>query len=55
MTAVLRAFSFTKTDRRHFMKVLLKNGDSLTLENGAKCSDAAKAISDSLARNAVAA
>ena len=37
------------------MKVLLKNGDSLTLENGAKCSDAAKAISDSLARNAVAA
>ena len=55
MTAVLRAFSFTKTDRRQFMKVLLKNGDSLTLENGAKCSDAAKAISDSLARNAVAA
>ena len=55
MTAVLRAFSFTKTDRRQFMKVLLKNGDSLTLENGAKCSDAAKAISDSLARSAVAA
>ena len=55
MTAVLREFSFTKTDRRQFMKVLLKNGDSLTLENGAKCSDAAKAISDSLARNAVAA
>lgn len=37
------------------MKVLLKNGDSLTLDDGAKCSDAAKAISDSLARNAVAA
>ncbi len=37
------------------MKIFLKNGDALSLEDGAKCSDAAKAISESLARNAVAA
>ncbi len=37
------------------MKVFLKNGEGLVLDEGAKCSDAAKAISDSLARNAVAA
>ncbi len=37
------------------MKIFLKNGDTLSLEDGAKCSDAAKAISESLARNAVAA
>ena len=36
------------------MKVYLKNGDELTVEEGAKCIDAAKAVSDSLARNAVA-
>ena len=36
------------------MNVLLRNGDSLTLDDGAKAMDAAKAISDSLARNAVA-
>lgn len=36
------------------MKVYLKNGDALTVEKGAKYIDAAKAISDSLARNAVA-
>ena len=36
------------------MNVLLRNGDSLTLDDGAKAIDAAKAISDSLARNAVA-
>ncbi len=37
------------------MKVILKNGDGLSLEEGARCSDAAKAINESLARNAVAA
>ena len=37
------------------MKIFLKNGDALSLEDGAKCSDVAKAISESLARNAVAA
>ena len=37
------------------MKVILKNGDWLSLEEGARCSDAAKAINESLARNAVAA
>lgn len=37
------------------MKIFLKNGDVLSLEDGAKCSDVAKAISESLARNAVAA
>ena len=37
------------------MKIFLKNGDALSLEDSAKCSDAAKAISESLARNAVAA
>lgn len=36
------------------MKVYLKNGDELAVEEGAKCIDAAKAVSDSLARNAVA-
>ena len=36
------------------MNVFLRSGDQLTLDDGAKCSDAAKAISDSLARNAVA-
>lgn len=36
------------------MKVYLKNGDELTVEEGAKCIEAAKAVSDSLARNAVA-
>lgn len=36
------------------MKVYLKNGDELVVEEGAKCIDAAKAVSDSLARNAVA-
>ena len=36
------------------MKVYLKNGDELAVEEGAKCNDAAKAVSDSLARNAVA-
>lgn len=37
------------------MVVYLKNGDELSLDDGAKCADAAKAVSDSLARNAVAA
>ncbi len=37
------------------MKVILKNGDGLSLEEGARCSDAAKPINESLARNAVAA
>ena len=37
------------------MKVIIKNGDGLSLEEGARCSDAAKAINESLARNAVAA
>ena len=36
------------------MKIYLKNGDELQLDDGAKSIDAAKAISDSLARNAVA-
>ncbi len=36
------------------MKVYLKNGDELAVEEGAKCIDAAKAVSDSLARNAMA-
>ena len=36
------------------MKVYLKNGDELAVEEGAKCIDAAKSVSDSLARNAVA-
>ena len=36
------------------MKVYLRNGDALTMEDGAKYIDAAKSISDSLARNAVA-
>ena len=36
------------------MNVFLRSGDQLTLDDGAKCSDAAKVISDSLARNAVA-
>ena len=37
------------------MQIFLKNGDELSLEDGARCSDAAKAVSESLARNAVAA
>ena len=36
------------------MKVYLKNGDELAVEEGAKCIDAAKAVSASLAWNAVA-
>ena len=36
------------------MKVYLKNGDELAVEEGAKCIDAAKSVSDSLAMNAVA-
>ncbi len=37
------------------MKVYLRNGDQLVLDGGAKCSDAAAAISEGLARSAVAA
>ncbi|MCD8309214.1 MAG: threonine--tRNA ligase [Clostridia bacterium] len=37
------------------MKVYLKNGEELSLDDGANCIAAAKAVSDSLARNAVAA
>ena len=37
------------------MNVILKNGESMSLENGATVLDAAKAISEGLARNAVCA
>ncbi len=37
------------------MKVYLKNGEELSLNDGSNCANAAKAVSDSLARNAVAA
>ncbi len=37
------------------MVVILKNGDSLTLNENASCMDAAMAISEGLARNAIAA
>ena len=37
------------------MKIFLRNGDQLVLDGGARCSDAASAISEGLARNAVAA
>jgi len=37
------------------MEVILKNGDKLSLDEGASCLDAAKAISEGLSRNAVAA
>lgn len=37
------------------MNILLKNGDSLVLSDGATCRDAALAISEGLARNAVCA
>ncbi len=37
------------------MNVILKNGDSLALDEGATCANAAAAISEGLARNAVAA
>ena len=37
------------------MKVYLKNGDELSVEEGATCAKAASAISEGLARNAVAA
>lgn len=37
------------------MEVILKNGDKLSLNDGASCFDAAKSISEGLARNAVAA
>ena len=37
------------------MKIYLKNGDALSLDGGATCADAASAISEGLARNAVAA
>ncbi len=37
------------------MKILLKNGDELAVEEGATCAKAALAVSEGLARNAVAA
>ena len=37
------------------MEVILKNGDKITLESGATCANAASAISEGLARAAVAA
>lgn len=37
------------------MKIILKNGDELELQDGADCSAAAQAVSEGLARNAVAA
>ena len=37
------------------MNVILKNGDSMTLESGATAMQAAAAISEGLARNAVCA
>ncbi len=37
------------------MTIFLKNGDALAFEDGATCMDAAKAISEGLARNAVCA
>jgi len=37
------------------MNVLLKNGDALSLDEGSTCAEAAAAISEGLARNAVAA
>ena len=37
------------------MKVILKNGDELAVNEGATCAMAAAAISEGLARNAVAA
>ncbi|MCD8372007.1 MAG: threonine--tRNA ligase [Clostridia bacterium] len=37
------------------MKIYLKNGEELSLEDGVTCAQAAKVVSESLARNAVAA
>lgn len=37
------------------MEILLKNGDKITVDEGASCADAAAKISEGLARNAVAA
>ncbi|MCD7728600.1 MAG: threonine--tRNA ligase [Clostridia bacterium] len=37
------------------MRIYLKNGEEISLDDGANCAQAAKAVSESLARNAVAA
>lgn len=37
------------------MEIILKNGDKLSLEENATCMQAAQAISEGLARNAVCA
>ena len=44
-----------ETAEEEFMKVLLKNNDQLSLADNATCMDAASAISEGLARSAVAA